>query len=100
MTRDLWLILGLISTLACGASDDGASSDVPEDTDSGSQVPGKSKDAGRTDAGSGQPAKRDSGTSTSSGNSNACEKLDLTAMATPPDILIVLDRSTSMLMGR
>ena len=98
MTRDLWLVLGLLSTLACGGSDDEMSSSGPlEEKDGGAHVPGKSKDAGR-DAGS----KRDSATasSSSSSSSNACDKLDLTAMATPPDILIVLDRSTSMLMGR
>jgi hypothetical protein len=98
MTRDLWLILGLMSTLACGGSEDGMASDGPEDKDGGGQVSGKPKDAGRGDAGT--TIKRDSASAAGGSGANDCDKLDLTAMATPPDILIVLDRSTSMLMGR
>jgi len=101
MRLDYWLVLGLMTTLACGSPDKDVSlsSALPGDDDGDSLPPDKKQDAGRTDAGKAQPLKRDSGVDPG-GGTTACEKLNLTAMGTPPDMLIVLDRSTSMLMGR
>jgi len=102
MRLDHWLVLGLLSSLACGTPDKGISSGLPEDGDdtSDSEKPPSTKsDAGRRDAGSALPNKRDSSVSTVS-DTTTCEKLNLTAMGNAPDMLIVLDRSTSMLMGR
>ncbi|MEY4510921.1 MAG: hypothetical protein RLZZ450_3043 [Pseudomonadota bacterium] len=99
MRRDYWLVFAVLSTLACGSPDKGLSSGLPgEEEDSGSS-PSKPSDAGKKDAGSSSPRKGDSSVDPG-GGTTPCDKINLTAMATAPDMLIVLDRSTSMLMGR
>lgn len=101
MTRHNWLVLGLLSALACGSPDKGLSSGAPGDdgddtSDSDAPANGGKPDTGRRDAGT--STKRDSSIEPSTGTT--CDKINLTSMANAPDMLIVLDRSTSMLMGR
>ncbi|MEY4510427.1 MAG: hypothetical protein RLZZ450_2549 [Pseudomonadota bacterium] len=102
MTRVL-LNLTLVFVLAggCSADDDtggrsgapGASSDDDDDTSTPIQKDGGAagKDAGKKDAG--KPGK---GTVSGGGPGDTCESKSISAHSTPPDMLIVLDKSLSM----
>lgn len=106
-----WLVLGLLGIVACGEGDlattsstttkrnssrvdDGDDEDVDDKQDAKKDA---GADAGRKDAGTGSTGpKRDAAVDS---EPQTCEKVNVPARPNAPDILIVLDRSGSMLSG-
>lgn len=104
-----WLIFALAVQLGCGTDDTGGTSTA--ETQAASAGDGRVASSTKRDAGtSAAPVKKDGGPSkqsnaagpantpvSTSADPDACEKLQLPAHPNSPDILIVLDRSGSMI---
>jgi hypothetical protein len=95
------------SLLACGGESGSTTSDAPKDSDDNPITSGPIKDGGTKDSGKGgspgssgsdgaKPGTTQEGDDDDDDGAPACDKLNLTGAPQSPDILIVLDRSGSM----
>jgi len=109
MRLKYWLLLGLAGAVACGSIETSVSSDP---STSGRRDGGVRRDGGSTDDDDSEDddaedddesttptTRRDASTPRRDGAVEACEKFSVPARANAPDILIVLDRSGSMISG-
>lgn len=109
MKRSLWLITVLAGALGCGSSDDGVTDDKDPSSTGGTSGKGgvmKADGGVHKPVGPSQPSDHRNPNVDQYGNpigdagydsaDDTCEKLQLPANPNSPDILIVLDRSGSM----
>ncbi|MET0286608.1 MAG: vWA domain-containing protein [Polyangiales bacterium] len=100
MRASHWLVLSLCGALvgACGSNGDTSSN--PELSQDQDNVKGGGRDGGRRDSGKGDSTKGDGGRKGNdvnlTGDPTACQKIQLPSNPANPEILIVQDRSGSM----
>jgi hypothetical protein len=96
------LVSGGAGVSGCGSSadDTGGQSSVPGGSSDDDDDDGSGRKDGGVDAGKKDGGKTSGGGASGGGPGETCESKSISAHATPPDILIVLDKSLSMLLTR